>query len=1215
VYLKSLTLRGFKSFAGATTLTLEPGVTAVVGPNGSGKSNVVDAIAWVMGEQGAKSLRGGKMEDVIFAGTRSRPPLGRAEVRLTIDNSDGALPIDYAEVTISRTMFRSGGSEYAINGTACRLVDVQDLLSDSGMGREMHVVVGQGQLDAILSASPEERRGFIEEAAGVLKHRKRKERALRKIEATQANLVRLTDLTGEIRRQLAPLARQADVARRAHAIAAEARDARARLLADDLAQLQAQLAADVADESALVAQREEVSSRLASARAAVVAFEAEAAAAAPAVSEASEVWYRLSALRERVRGTRGLARERVRLLGVADFGGLGADPQELEETAVRLAREAEALEAEATTARETASAAGVQRQAAEKLADEAARREANRLREAADRREEMAIQAGIVAAARSTVEARQAEIERLRGRLAEAEQAGTQARLEFTALEGQIAGVEAGEVDLDAAHEASVEALELARSAHEAAVAARGSAEREVAALTARVETLDLSLARADGAGALLASPPPGLLGSLAALVDVSPGWEAAVAAALGRAAAAVAVESPEAAVDAIRSLRADDGGRAGFLIASPEDVVGSRGKAPAGAVWASDVVKAPTGLQASVDHLLAGVVLVESLSEARAVIVRDGGVVAVTRGGDVLAPTWAEGGSAAGKSLLELQVAHDEAVAELAEATAALERGVFEIARLDGQRDEAVARAEETLGALHESDARFAAVADRLGRLSARMRSADEEVGRLTEAVAEAGAALEMESAALEEAAAGLEEARTVNAGDEVGTPDGAEAVSAGDETGPAEEDGGDRDGLAELTEAVEAARAAETEARLTARTCEERARALRARVEATQRAASTEREARAAAAEREARREEGARVARAVAEGAAALEEMVAAAQAEAGARRERIEAERAEREAQLVSERKAAEEAVALLGQLTDVAHRDEMARAAVTLRIEQTCERAIEELGLDGEELIAQYGPDRLVPLVAGMEAGAGEATDPAAHADPAVQAEQGTPYVREDQEKRLRKAERALAVLGKVNPLALEEYAALEERHRFLSDQLTDVKKSMADLHEVIREIDGRVEQVFGEAFADTCAAFARVFERLFPGGEGRIIATTPDDMLLTGVDIEARPAGKAVKRLSLLSGGERALVAVAFVIAIFLARPSPFYVLDEVEAALDDTNLDRLLAIIAELRSNSQILLVTHQKRTMEIADALYGVTMKDDGVTHVVSQRLGSVS
>jgi len=297
VYLKSMTLRGFKSFASATSLRLEPGITCIVGPNGSGKSNVADALAWVMGEQGAKSLRGGKMEDVIFAGTALRAPLGRAEVSLTIDNTDGALPIDYTEVTIARTMFRNGGSEYAINGTSCRLLDVQELLSDSGIGREMHVIVGQGQLEAILRATPEERRGFIEEAAGVLKHRKRKERALRKMETMEANLVRVNDLTGEIRRQLGPLGRQAEAARKAATIQAEARDARLRLLADDLSQLTSTFEQEVADETALIVRRTEAEAALNAVRSRLAALELEAQESAPLLARAQERWFALSSLR------------------------------------------------------------------------------------------------------------------------------------------------------------------------------------------------------------------------------------------------------------------------------------------------------------------------------------------------------------------------------------------------------------------------------------------------------------------------------------------------------------------------------------------------------------------------------------------------------------------------------------------------------------------------------------------------------------------------------------------------------------------------------------------------------------------------------------------------------------------------------------------------------------------------------------------------------
>src|SRR5687767_11602229 len=337
LYLKSLTLKGFKSFASSTTLQLEPGITCIVGPNGSGKSNVVGALAWVMGEQGAKSLGGGKMEDVIFAGTSGRPPLGRAEVQLTIDNSDGALPIEYAEVTISRTMFRNGGSEYAINGQSCRLLDVQELLSDSGIGREMHVIVGQGQLDSILHATPEDRRGFIEEAAGVLKHRKRKEKALRKLDSTEGNLTRLSDLLSEIRRQLKPLGRQAEVARRASVVQMDVRDARARLLADDVVRVQRSLEQELADENELRERRAQVESRLTAARADETALEESLRSEAPRLAAAQETWFALSGLRERIRGTASLAAERMRnLADEPDADRAGRDPDELAAEAARM---------------------------------------------------------------------------------------------------------------------------------------------------------------------------------------------------------------------------------------------------------------------------------------------------------------------------------------------------------------------------------------------------------------------------------------------------------------------------------------------------------------------------------------------------------------------------------------------------------------------------------------------------------------------------------------------------------------------------------------------------------------------------------------------------------------------------------------------------------------------------------------------------------------
>ncbi|WP_431836724.1 chromosome segregation protein SMC [Cellulomonas sp. Y8] len=1188
MHLKTLTLRGFKSFASATTLNLEPGVTCVVGPNGSGKSNVVDALAWVMGEQGAKSLRGGKMEDVIFAGTSGRPPLGRAEVALTIDNTDGALPIEYTEVTISRTLFRNGGSEYAINGRACRLLDIQDLLSDSGLGREMHVIVGQGQLDAVLRATPEERRGFIEEAAGVLKHRKRKEKALRKLDAMQANLTRLTDLTGELRRQLGPLGRQAEVARRAQTVQADLRDARARLLADDLAQLTAQLEQEIADDTALRARRAEAEAALDAARTRLAALEREAAEAAPALGEASDVWYRLSSLRERLRGTASLAADRARLLGSAGPEPTrGQDPDDLERQAERVrAAEAE-LTAEVDAARAALEAAQAARQEAEGAAAAAEKALATVLRGAADRREGLARLAGQVGARRSRLEATEAEIGRLRETLTAAERRGHEATVEFTALETRVAGVEEGEEDLDAAHEAAAEAVETASARVAELTAQLTEAERERAALESRIETLELSLTRKDGAGALLAADDlVGVVGSVAALLGVAAGDEDAIVAALGASADAVAVESVEAAVDAIRWLREQDAGRAGLVVAAGDAADAGdedQGAAPDGADWALDLVQAPPAVVPAVRRLLRGVAVVDDLVAARGVLRDRPDLVVATRAGDVLAAHRASGGSATAPSALHLQSALDDARQGAEAAAARAEQARFALVGAREAEEAARAEYQRTLDELNESDAALAAVAEQLGHLGATARAARNEAERVQASLATAEQTLADGAAELAELTERLA---------------AAEAEPA-DTDAAIEERTGERDAA---NAAATAARGKETEARLSLRTAEERARALSGRAESLDRAARTERAARERAAERERARARQAAVATAVALGATQALGAIEHALQRAADARDAAEAARAERETALSAVRSRVDETQREVARLTDAAHRDEVLRAEQRLRVEQLQVRAVEDLGIDPTVLVEEFGPHRPVPVLTPPAAGAGEDEDTGPRE---------VPYVRAEQEKRLKAAERALSQLGRVNPLALEEFAALEERHKFLVEQLADLKKSRADLLEIVKEIDERVERVFADAYRDTAEQFDRVFPRLFPGGEGRLVLTDPSDMLTTGIEVEARPAGKKVKRLSLLSGGERSLTAVALLVSIFKARPSPFYVMDEVEAALDDANLGRLLEIFRELQEDSQLIVVTHQKRTMEIADALYGVTMRGDGVTTVISQRI----
>ncbi|MFS2292910.1 MAG: chromosome segregation protein SMC [Actinomadura sp.] len=1218
MYLKNLTLRGFKSFASSTTLKFEPGITAVVGPNGSGKSNVVDALAWVMGEQGAKSLRGGKMEDVIFAGTASRAPLGRAEVVLTIDNSDGALPIDYTEVTISRLMFRSGSSEYAINGDPCRLLDIQELLSDSGIGREMHVIIGQGQLDRVLHSGPEGRRAVIEEAAGVLKHRKRKEKALRKLDAMQGNLTRVQDLTGELRRQLKPLGRQAEIARRAAVIQADLRDARLRLLADDLVTLRTKLEQEAADEAAIRERRTETERALNEAQEREALLEAEEAEQAPVLAQAQDTWFKLSALKERLRGVADLAAERHRNAAEArEEERRGRDPEDMEREAAEIREQEEMLREALDEAQERLASAVEERTAVEEALAAEERRLREAARAAADRREELSRLRARVEALRSKAAAGRSEIGRLAEAREEARRRAEAARADFEAFEAEV--VE--DPELVAEHEAAQEALATAKDAAEAARAAVDgprralkearsavgaarsadqAAQKKVAALQARIEALNLTLAgAADGGEALLAAGADGtldgVLGPVASLLTVRPGYETAVAAALGNAAEAIAVGSLDTAEAALALLRSRDAGRAGLLVGG--GAAETPGRVP-GVDYAVDAVTVHEAVRPAVEHLLRDVAVVDDVPSAAALVRKEPSLRAVTRDGELVGAHWAQGGAAGGaQSLLQMRATLDEAAEDLAAAETAAAAAAADLAAAvereqaaqtaveaaeaaAGEAQSAVNQAQAELdrvGArMREFDAQAAQEAQRAARLEADARAAQGEAERLTKALDAANESLERDVEAAEELAMRLAESE--------------EAAEVADEAGH------DTQARDELDARCRELRAAEMEARLAVRTAEERVRAIAGRADALERGARREREERARAARRRAHREEQARIARAVHRGARAALERIEHSLAAAVRRREAAEQARAAREAELKVVRTQVRELSATLERLVNAVHGNEVARAEQRLRLEQYEQRALDEFGLEVEALVAEYGPDQPVP----PDPDKGEDAQP-------------VPYDRAAQEKRAKTAERQLNQLGKVNPLALEEYAALEERHAFLTSQLEDLKKTQRELLGLVKEVDERVQEVFAAAYEDTAREFERIFARLFPGGEGSLSLTEPDDMLTTGVEVSARPPGKKVKRLSLLSGGERSLVAIAFLVAVFKARPSPFYVLDEVEAALDDTNTQRLLTVFEELRETSQLIVITHQKRTMEGADALYGVSMRNDGVTQVVSQRLRS--
>jgi chromosome segregation protein len=1187
VHLKSLTLKGFKSFASATTLRFEPGITCVVGPNGSGKSNVVDALSWVMGEQGAKALRGGKMEDVIFAGASDRPPLGRAEVTLTIDNTDGALPIEYTEVSVTRRMFRDGASEYEINGSSCRLLDVQELLSDSGIGREMHVIVGQGKLDSILQAKPEERRAFIEEAAGVLKHRKRKEKALRKLDAMVVNLTRLSDLTAELRRQLKPLGKQAEIARRAQAVQAQLRDARLRLCADDLVTLREELARDAADEAAARARRAEVEGALAEARGRQSVLEQQLDATASRLSVTQDTWYQLSALAERLRGTVQLATQRVRHLSTSNEQHRpGRDPDELEREAMAAqTREAE-LHAVVDEARMALSGALDRRVELEQAVADAGRAHLAAVRAVADRREGLARLAGQVQGLRSTSDATTEEIERLSTALADARERAVCAQREFDELQQEVDTLQAGKVGLDERHETALAAQAIVARRTVELTAAHRQAEQQQASWRARLDALSLGLTRKDGSQALLAAELPGLQGSVAALLTVHPGAEAAVAAALGAAADALAVSDLNVAVVALTMLREQDAGRAGLLVGGAP-ATGDRSmwpQLPAGARWAVELVQAPVELRAALHRLLERIAVVDDLAAARALIAAVPTARAVTVDGDVLGADWAQGGSGRSQSVIEVQAAVDDGHIRLAES----ENRVQQLAaELEAASAEEAARAEDvdnTLATRHESDTQRAAVAEQLARLGQAVSSACAEADRLHRQRDE----VEQRRAGALSSLAELEERLRL----------------AQDEPADSEPDTADRD---EAAAALATARGEEMEARLALRTAEERAQALAGRADGLRRSAQAERAARERAAAAAAARRHGAAVAAQVVRAGEWALDRIEISLDRAAAERDAVIAERAEWERGLSEVRARVRKLAEELALLTDTVHRDEVLRAQQRLRIEQLEAKIADDFGIGLDDLIAEYGPTVLVPAPASEVA----EYEAAVQRGELVSAPQPACYDRAWQTRQAQRAERDLALLGKVNPLALEEFAALEERYKFLSTQLEDLKATRRDLLTVVAEVDDKILEVFTEAFHDVAREFEIVFAALFPGGEGRLLLTEPNDMISTGIEVEARPPGKKVKRLSLLSGGEKSLTAVAMLVSIFRARPSPFYVLDEVEAALDDTNLNRLIALFELLRDRSQLIVITHQKATMEVADALYGVSMRGDGITTVISQRL----
>lgn len=1093
----SLTLRGFKSFASATTFEFTPGINAVVGPNGSGKSNVLDALAWVMGEQGAKSLRGGSMKDVIFAGSgeagsgdgAQRAPLGRAKVTLTFDNSDGTLSIPADRVQISRTMFRSGGSEYEINGSPARLADIQDLLSEAGLGQQMHVLVGQGQLDAVLHATAQQRRDMIEQAAGVVKYRRRQEKTSRKLESVASNVTRLSDLVAELDSQLQPLSEQAESAATARQLQARIRQLEAVLLARQLGVLQAEQGQALASEAEGARRAETLKEQLEAARAASAKHQQEQNRLNAEVTACQKA---VSTLREsaaRVRTVQSIAAERVRTYRV----------ELTEATAAARAGYERALELQQ------------------------------------ERREEAERAVESYASFEERYDAALKNVEKAASEVAQTERASREAAQTRARAQAQLDAARAAAVEATRAYAA---AAERAATLREALGQSMGESPAEPGAESAEAvfdpETGELMEAPSEGAN---------LLRVLDA-VQIDPEYARAASAALtSLATAALSVPVEGAEVSHLRG-----------------DIAGDKASDRANEKGGETTLPESCATELRELGIRPATEIIEPLCEDAAALagIDEHALARVT--------------AALGERLAGVLFAPDAASAEqalhlLAENTLAGQRTIWRIFDPAGTEHTRYSLLYPAEGASPlELAAAYRAASQVVTRTRAELDEAEQAVQQ-AQTAAESAVEAEREAAK----AAGVASAEHARARAQ------AESLEASAQNIQNER--------ARLNERLTAAEESVAEARTAYES---------ARTREDSYLAGTGEQAPAAKIERRAQRL-GEVLAEQVSEGEQQLHEL-------SGALKNAQEG--------LISTNDEVQDLLAAHAAALTLLARTQTEAARVQERVQALAERARLVTGLTLEQLEEEY-PEQLPVDLPADEASENAASENNAPENAATEtASETTEAPTESVRARLKATRAELEALGAINPLALEEYEALSERHAYLNQQIEDLKATRRDLNTVMDEVSSHIAEVFTAAMEDINTHYRRIFETLFPGGEGHLELDDPSDPLNSGVEIHARPAGKKVKRLSLLSGGERSLASLALLIAIYMSRPSPFYALDEVEAALDDRNLSRLLQVIGELGERSQLIVVTHQKRTMQIAETLYGVSMRG-GVSTVLSQQM----
>lgn len=1127
----------------------------VVGPNGSGKSNIVDAIIWVLGEQGPASLRGGKMEDVIFGGSALRPPLGMADVQLTIDNSARLLPVEFAEVSIARTLFRSGDSEYRLNGSPCRLLDIQELLSDAGVGREQHTIVGQGRLDQVLGADPLQMRGFIEDAAGVGKHRRRKERALRKIQSSETNLEHLSDLLAEIRRQLRPLRQQAEMATRHVHLSEELTRARVVSTVRQLARIREELGPHessqreeetIAKEAELVAldlKLEEVHHR-----------RLEAAALS---ARHREIQWKLTASRDRLATLGRFAQERRRTIRAElAFDSEAVVQARLEELQAQL-EELQAALPEAVRLEELESTARDQ----SRLAWEAAREQLRVGEEAMAEVRRAQSESGIEAAGLSrdlqsvSASIRAAEIDRKRifDRIDAAEERRDKAQAGLEAGAGGLVELEsrsepltarllAAEAERTELEELRAGLLEEIRSLEKQAAVHRARAGARAAAESSRAPRID----------GLRALPGAALLSEL---LELKPGHRRALEALVGPVDGVVVVPDRESAERILEAHGPDD--------AITVVIAGNSSQPVAGAEPLLSEVKI---LRPEAEAALADVYLADSLSQALRLAARHRHAAFVTAEGALAMGGFVSRGSA-----------------EIADAVMRCEREI------------AVAKQ-----AMAEMEERVAEARRRLDRTRAELRAHEVSLARATEAQW----ARERQVQTLATEIAHLEE--TLHAGES-----GLQALTERAES-IARQISALRSAAAinesevarvraeqfELQAAYEEASRLAEEARVRWGIAQERKRQLSERIEKVRGSLSSVNAGLKSLGERQAALTAAQELAGSVAAIAGLLTEKTAAWPDEAELSYRISLTAVNELDQKIAGLQQARHNAAKELEELRILARQEDLGRSELKVRQKILEAKLADELNVDPEQMLERLAEQIVLP----------EGVQPE---DPLERLASMSDDVLKRRQIRL---ERELEQMGNVNPLAAREAEALAEREEFLSTQMADVRASRKDLRQIIENVDEKIKVLFSEAFEDVAAEYERLFKVLFPKGNGKLKLTDPTEILETGVEVEASPSGRSLKRLSLLSGGERALSALALLFAIFKARPSPFYILDEVEAALDDVNLQRFLGLLDGFRGTSQLLVVSHQKRTMEVADVLYGVAIRPDGVSKVISERLNEL-